>query len=92
MFADVSILAQENKGTVLAPISAIVFDGTNPTAFVVNPDNTVELRTLTTGLQNNTQIEILSGLKPGDLVVTIGQPNLIDGAKVEVASDPRIAE
>ena len=92
MFADVSILAQENKNSVLAPRLAITFDGNNPTAYVVKDDNTVELRTVTTGLQNNTHIEILSGLKPGELVVTIGQPNLIDGAHVDVANDPRIAE
>jgi hypothetical protein len=42
--------------------------------------------------QADSRVEILSGLKAGDAVVVAGQPNLIDGAKVEIISDPRIAE
>lgn len=92
MFADVAILAQEKTNTLLAPRTAIVQSGEEPLVFVVKEDNTVEQRTVTTGLFDTNGIEILSGLKAGDLIVVAGQPNLIDGAKVEVTNDPRIAE
>lgn len=92
MFADVAILTQENKNSTLAPQEAIVQEGNQPTVFVLNDDNTVEKRNVTTGLHDNERVEILSGLKPGDLVVIAGQPNLVDGVKVEPVNDPRIAD
>lgn len=91
MFADVSVLAQENKNTVLAPREAIV-QKDQPTVFVVKDDNTVEERTVTTGLYDQNRIEILQGLQPGDVVVVAGQPNLQDGNKAEVVNDPRVAD
>lgn len=92
MFASVSILAQENKNTILAPRAAVVQDGSQPYVFVVNDDSTVEQRTVTTGLFDNNRVEILAGLKPGEAVVVAGQPNLIDGAKIEIVNDPRVAD
>jgi membrane fusion protein (multidrug efflux system) len=86
MFADVSILAQEHNNTLLVPRTAIIEDSGQPLAFVVKADNTVEQRLVTTGLFDTDRIEILSGLKAGDIVVTAGQPNLMDGAKVEITN------
>jgi RND family efflux transporter MFP subunit len=91
MFADVSVLAQENKNTILAPREAVV-QREQPTVFVVNQDNTVEERTVTTGLYDQNRIEILQGLQPGDVVVVAGQPNLHNGAKAEIVNDPRVAD
>ena len=91
MFADVSVLAQENKNTVLAPREAIIL-GDQPTVFVVNQDNTVEKRVVTTGLRDEFRIEILEGLQAGEVVVVAGQPNLQDGFTAEVMNDPRIAD
>ena len=92
MFANVDILAQENKNTILAPREAIVQNSDQPMVFVVKDDNTVEQRTVTTGLYDQSRVEILEGLKPGDMVVVAGQTNLLDGSKTEITNDPRIAE
>lgn len=92
MFADVSILVQENKNTVVAPRLAIIEGIGSPTVYVVHADNTVEKREVTTGLFDSDRIEILSGLKPGEIVVIAGQPDLVDGLKVELVDDPRRAE
>ncbi len=92
MYADSSILAQENKNTILAPRQAIILDGDQPTVFVVDDDNMVEQRPVTTGLYDEQQIEILAGLKEGDIVVIAGQSNLQAGLEVDVVNDPRIAE
>ena len=91
MFADVSILAQENKNTILAPREAII-QGDEPSVYVVQEDNTVQQQTVTTGLYDNERVEIISGLEPGDIVVVAGQPNLQDGTKADVVNDPRIAD
>jgi HlyD family secretion protein len=92
MYANVSILAEEKQDTLLAPRTAVFDTGEQPLVYVVKDDNTVEQSPVSTGLFDKENIEILSGLKPGDTVVTAGQSNLTDGAKVELTNDPSIAE
>jgi HlyD family secretion protein len=38
--------------------------------FVVKEDNSVEVRTITTGIQDLTKIEVVTGLSEGDIIVT----------------------
>ncbi|MBI1881767.1 MAG: efflux RND transporter periplasmic adaptor subunit [Chloroflexi bacterium] len=92
MYANVSILVQEKPNTLLAPRTAITTIDDKPAVFVVKGDNTVEQREVTTGLFDKDNIEILSGLKEGETVVTAGQSNLTDGAKIEMTNNPGIAE
>ncbi|MBI1882506.1 MAG: efflux RND transporter periplasmic adaptor subunit [Chloroflexi bacterium] len=84
MYADVSILVNEKLDALLAPRAAVTLIGNQETVFVVQANNTVQQRRVTTGLVNGDRIEILSGLKPGEAVVIAGQPNLTDGARVKV--------
>jgi HlyD family secretion protein len=92
MYANVSILAQQKENTVLAPRTAIIQESDPPAVFVINTDNVAERREVTTGIFDTNRIEVLSGLEPGEVVVTAGQSNLIDGVKVDVTNDPRLAE
>jgi RND family efflux transporter MFP subunit len=85
MFANVSILADEKTNALLVPRAAVNLVGDQATVYVVNGD-TVEQREVTVGLSNRDQVEILSGLEAGETVVTAGQPNLTDGAKVEAVN------
>jgi multidrug efflux pump subunit AcrA (membrane-fusion protein) len=82
MYADVSVLAQEKKGALLAPRAAVTIVGDKGTVYVVKGD-TVEQRTVTTGLTDSDHVEILSGVGQGETVVIAGQPDLVDGATVE---------
>jgi HlyD family secretion protein len=86
MYANTSILAEEKKDTLLAPRTAIITIDGQPAVYVLKENNTVAQQPVTTGLFDKDNIEILSGLKPGEAVVTAGQSNLTDGAKVEVAN------
>jgi multidrug efflux pump subunit AcrA (membrane-fusion protein) len=92
MYANVSVLAEEKPQTLLAPRAAIVTTDEQPLVYVVRTDNTVEQRPVTTGLSDDDNVEILSGLKAGEIVVTAGQSSLTDGAKVEVVNKPSIAQ
>ncbi len=85
MYANARLLIDEKKDTLLVSRDAITLVGDQPTVYVVNGDR-VEQRQVTTGLANDGQIEILSGLEAGDTVVIAGQPNLVDGAKIEVVN------
>jgi len=84
MFADVTLLAEEKENTVLAPQTSVITVNEQPTVYVVNKEGVAEQRAVTTGLSNNAQIEILSGVKTGENVVIDGHVNLTDGSTVEV--------
>lgn len=43
---------------------------TKEVVFVLQPDNTVKMVEVTTGVQDDINIEVLSGLKPGDQVIS----------------------
>ncbi len=88
MYANVSILVQERKNTLVVPQAAVTMQKKQPSVYVVKSDNTVEQRAVTTGLKDQTQIEILSGLQAGDTIVIAGQSNLVDGAKVTLNNAP----
>ena len=92
MGVKVSFLRDEPAGgAAAAPLAASVQvpKGALRTAegrsivFVLKQDR-VERRAVSIGQENSGQIEVLSGLSPGERVVTDGPPTLKDGDKVKV--------
>lgn len=86
MYADVTILAQEKPQALLVPRAAVIERDSKQFVYRVK-DNQVEQVQVRTGLSNETNIEIQSGLKAGDQIVVAGQSNLQDGAKVKVVPE-----
>jgi HlyD family secretion protein len=84
MYANVSLLIEEKQETLLVPRAALTEVAGQDTVYVVNDDNTVERRAVTTGLEEDGRVEILSGLTEGEKVVTAGHASLQDGTQVEV--------
>jgi multidrug efflux system membrane fusion protein len=54
--------------------------------YLVQPDQTVALRTVKLGPADGQRQSIAEGLKPGDLIVTDGTDRLRPGSQVQVAS------
>jgi HlyD family secretion protein len=82
------LAAAEQDNAVVVPLNAIAFREQVPYVFVVDPDsNTVEQRPVELGIEGFDQQEILSGLQPGEQIVTVGQSGLADGARVQVTDD-----
>ena len=52
-------------------------------AFVVGGDNKVEMRDITVGQEGDGQSVVLTGLAPGETVVTAGQYRLVQGSLVQ---------
>lgn len=78
------------KKAIKVPVSALFSDGDPSKSYVwvVNPEElTVERREVTIGLLETTGIDILSGLKPGEWVVTAGVSFLVEGQKVTILED-----
>jgi RND family efflux transporter MFP subunit len=84
MYANVSLLIEEKQETLLVPRAALTEVAGQETVYVVNDDNTAEQRAVTTGLEEDGRVEILSGLTAGEQVVTAGHASLQDGSRVEV--------
>jgi len=82
MFARINIVNDVHIGTVLAPRDAIIEEDKETSVFVVR-DSTVFKQDIETGYINSIYIEVVSGLTPGDTVVTLGKGSLKDSARVE---------
>lgn len=70
MTAQVSLLLGEAKNTLLVPIQAVrKTEDKKQQVQVLTGDNRLEMREVKTGITNNVDIQILSGLKAGETVV-----------------------
>lgn len=76
--------AQENQVPVLSvPRNAFVGSVQSNQVFVVK-GNQVELTSIVAGRSFGDRVEVIQGLQEGDVVVTSGIINLIDGAQVSI--------
>jgi len=69
MSANVAIISQKRAGVVLAPLEAVPFAGTQGQVTVLDALGKSQKRTVVTGLRGDTDVEIVSGLKPGEKLV-----------------------
>lgn len=83
-FSRIQIFTQEARDTVVVPITALLYDGATIRIFVVNGDKAQE-RIIKTGNKYDEYIEVVEGLKEKEQVVVVGQNNLSEGVKVNVA-------
>jgi multidrug efflux system membrane fusion protein len=83
-FVNAKLLVDIKKNVVILPNTGIQRSPTQTFAYVIKPDNTVEVRNIQTGSSENDQIEIVKGLNPGEHVVTEGADKLQQGMKVAV--------
>lgn len=83
MFARVHIVYDTHADTMLVPRNTILEEDTETWVFRVGKETAARTK-VKTGYKNKTHVEILSGLEPGDTVVTTGLSTLKDGTKVNV--------
>ena len=83
-FVNVKLLVDTKRDTVLVPVAAIQRNPQGAFVYVVKPDNTVEVRTVTVGATQGDVAAIDSGVTPGELLVTDGLDKLAAGSKVSV--------
>ncbi len=70
MFANVSIHAAPRRNVVVVPSQAVIRTGTRNVAFVVRSPGKFEPRDVRLGVTSEGLTQILSGLRPGERVVT----------------------
>jgi RND family efflux transporter MFP subunit len=80
----VEIDAEQHSNVALVPAVAVVKDGAESAVFVA-AGNQARKRVVVLGLRDAERVEIRSGVKAGELVVTQGQSNLRDGSAISVS-------
>lgn len=83
VYADFSQKSTENVLTI--PREALTESIKNAAVYVVDKNNKVSLRPVTTGREMTGLIEIRSGLQKGEQVVVSGQINLANGTEVTIS-------
>ncbi|MFC0511664.1 MULTISPECIES: efflux RND transporter periplasmic adaptor subunit [Asaia] len=86
-FVNARLLVDTLHDVILLSSNALQTGPDGQFVYVVKDDNTVEMRTVTTGIASNDVTVIKSGLKLGERVVTDGTNHLRPGAKVTIPAD-----
>lgn len=84
MFATVTIIVRSRPGALVIPRAAMAATGVTGYVFVVDDTSVARKRPVKIGLIEEDVAEVLTGLNPGEKVVTIGWHNLEDGMPVSV--------
>jgi multidrug efflux system membrane fusion protein len=80
-FVNVQLLVDTHKGVTLLPNNAIQRNDNGAFVYVVQPNQTVALKTITVGTTDGNVSEV-QGLQPGSVVAADSFNRLSDGAKV----------
>ncbi|MEI7673990.1 MAG: efflux RND transporter periplasmic adaptor subunit, partial [Deltaproteobacteria bacterium] len=83
-FTRVTLYTGPAKDTVVVPITALLYDNTTTKVFAVEGGRAKE-KMVKIGRKYGEFMEITEGLKAKEIVVTVGQSNLMEGVPVNVA-------
>ena len=85
MTAQIAITAQTVKSALVIPASALINAKEDAAqVMVVDAQSQAQSRDVKVGIQSGNQAQIVSGLKPGEVVVTAGAYGLPDKTKVKI--------
>jgi Cu(I)/Ag(I) efflux system membrane fusion protein len=73
MYAHVKIFAGAREGIIVIPVEALIRTGRESRVVIALGEGRFASRTVTAGIESGDWVEILSGLEPGEEVVTSGQ-------------------
>lgn len=84
MFGDVTIIIEEKDDVLVIPFDTILFENqgmVGPYCYVIE-DEKVTKRSLTLGIIDSENVEIVSGLDQGEMVADLGKENLEEGSEI----------
>ena len=82
-YSGAKLISEDTRKLLAVPLAAMI-DTNRSAVFVVTGEGTLERRAVRTGADDGSYVEILSGLKEGETVVTSATEGLEDGTKVTV--------
>jgi len=87
-FVRVRLVLAVKKAAVLVPTEATQIGQQGAFVYVVNSEQSAELRLVTLGQRQGDRIVVENGVKPGEQVVVTGQLAVYPGAKVRIEAGP----
>jgi len=87
-FVNARALIDTKKQVSTIPSAAVQVGNAGSFVYIVQPDGTVTVRTVTPGIADGNLVEIVDGLSVGQTVVVDGLDRLREGSKVITASSP----
>jgi RND family efflux transporter MFP subunit len=88
MFAKVDLNIERSENAVAVPATAVVTENGNSSVYAIDASGRLEARNVSVGIQTANEVEIRSGVKPGELVL-IGSRSLV---KPGEAVSPKMTE
>jgi membrane fusion protein (multidrug efflux system) len=85
MFANIRVEVTRHENALVVPESAVVHEGDGVFVWRLDENGAAEHVAVETGIRVPGRIEVVSGLRPGDRVVTAGTHKLSPGAPLRVA-------
>jgi membrane fusion protein, multidrug efflux system len=86
-FVNVRLELRTIKDAVMVPVTALRHGASGDYVYVLQPDRTVSRRAVTRGQATTDKVQIATGLKAGEQVITEGADRLKDGARVMLPGD-----
>jgi multidrug efflux system membrane fusion protein len=87
-FVNARMLLETRHGVVLIPSPAVQRGPPGEYVYLVNQNQTATMRPVTIGVTEGNDVQVTSGVAPGDMVVVDGQDKLQEGGKVDVRQEP----
>jgi multidrug efflux system membrane fusion protein len=87
-FVNTTLLVDVEHNDTIVPMAAIQHGANGDYVFLVKPDDTVTLQAVQLGSSSGDNVDVRTGLKPGDQVVVDGVDRLREGSKVAVTGLP----
>jgi RND family efflux transporter MFP subunit len=83
LYAEATLTLEHKDSALVVPLQSVNQSGEQATILLVDPNNTLQERKITLGLQTATDAEVLSGLNEGDRVVISDRSGLKAGLHVK---------
>jgi len=84
MFAELTVNTMSKPGVLTVPVGAVLPKGGRDIVYVVDQDSRARVVEVETGIKNDQNMEIVSGLTAGQEVIIKGNTLVSDGTLVKV--------
>jgi len=86
MFAELKVDTISKNGVTAVPLSGVIPKGGREIVFVVDQDSRAREVEVKTGIKNDSYVEIISGLTPGQEIIVKGNTLVSEGTLVKVVA------
>lgn len=84
LFARIKMKVETHENAVLVPAQAVIVNAKGERMAFIIQDGKASARKVVTGIEADGLVEIISGVKPGEMIVVAGNEKLKDGAAVKL--------